>query len=282
MQVPCLTRFGTALLAATVLAFAAGSARAEVRLPGGGTVQKVDFERHIMGLFGRMGCNSGSCHGSFQGKGGLRLSLFGYDPEKDYLALTHDLEGRRINRADPDASLILLKATAQVAHGGQKRFAKDSWPYQLFREWIKQGAPWHKGSGDIASISINPPEYVFPKSGLSGQLQVEAAFADGTKEDVTPLCDFRSNDDSRRRGQPAGPTYIAAARRHGRHRLLSWQRDAGARPGARWSPRRLSVIPLCPKSITSTMTSSPSSNASISFQATYPATANFSAASPST
>jgi hypothetical protein len=196
MQASCLTRCGTALLAATVLAFAAGPARAEVRLPGGGTVQKVDFERHIMGLFGRMGCNSGSCHGSFQGKGGLRLSLFGYDPEKDYLALTHDLEGRRINRADPDASLILLKATAQVAHGGQKRFAKGSWPYQLFRDWIKQGAPWHKGSGDIASISINPPEYVFPKSGLSGQLRVEAAFADGTKEDVTPLCDFRSNDDS--------------------------------------------------------------------------------------
>ena len=92
MQASCLTRFGTALLAATVLAFAAGSARAEVRLPGGGTVQKVDFERHVMGLFGRMGCNSGSCHGSFQGKGGFRLSLFGYDPDKDYLALTRDLE----------------------------------------------------------------------------------------------------------------------------------------------------------------------------------------------
>ncbi len=196
MQASCLTRFGTALLAATVLVFAAGSARAEVRLPGSGAVQKVDFERHIMGLFGRMGCNSGSCHGSFQGKGGLRLSLFGYDPEKDFLALTHDLEGRRINRADPDASLILLKATGQVAHGGQKRFGKDSWPYQLFREWIVQGAPWHKGSGDIASISINPPEYLFPKAGLSGQLRIEAAFADGTKEDVTPLCDFRSNDDS--------------------------------------------------------------------------------------
>ena len=82
-------------------------------------------------------------------------------PQKDYLALTHDLEGRRINRADPDASLILLKATAQIAHGGQKRFAKGSWPYQLFREWIAQGAQWHKGSGDIASISISPPEYAF-------------------------------------------------------------------------------------------------------------------------
>ena len=195
MQAVRLTRMA-AFLAVTALAFAAGAARAEVRLPGGGTVQKVDFERHIMGLFGRMGCNSGSCHGSFQGKGGLRLSLFGYDPEKDYVALTHDLEGRRINRADPDASLLLLKATGQIEHGGQKRFAKGSWPYQLFREWIVQGAQWRKGSGDIASISISPPEYAFPKAGLSGQLRVDAIFADGSKEDVTPLCDFRTNDDS--------------------------------------------------------------------------------------
>ena len=55
-------------------------ADAAVVLPDQGTVEKVDFERHIMGLFGRLGCSAGSCHGSFQGKGGLQLSLFGYDP----------------------------------------------------------------------------------------------------------------------------------------------------------------------------------------------------------
>ena len=191
-----MSRFATSLLAGAALAFAAAPARAEVQLPGGGAVQKVDFERHIMGLFGRMGCNSGSCHGSFQGKGGLRLSLFGYDPEKDYVALTRDLEGRRINLADPDSSLLLLKATGQVQHGGQKRFGKDSWAYRLFREWIADGAPWHKGSGDIASVAVNPPEYAFTKPGLTGQLRVEATFGDGSKEDITPLCDFRSNDDA--------------------------------------------------------------------------------------
>src|SRR4051812_32151377 len=50
----------------------------------------VDFERHVMGVFGRMGCNMGSCHGSFQGKGGFRLSLFGYAPDKDYVSVTRD------------------------------------------------------------------------------------------------------------------------------------------------------------------------------------------------
>src|SRR5438128_2752824 len=81
-------------------------------------VEKVDFERHVMGLFGRMGCNGGSCHGSFQGKGGFQLSLFGYAPDKDYWHLTRGTLARRINPADPDQSLILLKATGQVRHEG--------------------------------------------------------------------------------------------------------------------------------------------------------------------
>src|SRR5437868_1486860 len=94
------------------------SAKAAVDLPGGVSLKEVDFERHVMGLFGRMGCNAGSCHGSFQGKGGFRLSLFGYDPGLDHGALTRDLLGRRISSVDPAQSLILRKATGQVEHGG--------------------------------------------------------------------------------------------------------------------------------------------------------------------
>src|ERR1700722_15526851 len=186
MQALRLTRFGTAFLAATAVASVAGPVRAEVRLPGGGTVKKVDFERHIMGLFGRMGCNSGSCHGSFQGKGGFRLSLFGYEPEKDFRAVTRDLQGRRIDRNDPDNSLLLLKATGRVEHGGQRRFGKESWAYQLFHAWIEQGATWTKGSGSVASLRIAPAEYAFAKAGQKGQLRVTARFADDSEEDVTP------------------------------------------------------------------------------------------------
>jgi len=31
---------------------------------------EVDFDRHVASLFGKLGCNAGSCHGSFQGRGG--------------------------------------------------------------------------------------------------------------------------------------------------------------------------------------------------------------------
>lgn len=155
-----------------------------------------DFERHLMGLLGRLGCNSGSCHGSFQGKGGLRLSLFGHDPEKDYWALTRDVLARRINPLDPDRSLLLLKATAQIEHGGGKRFERDSWQYRTFRDWIAASAPWRKGSGELARLAITPEEMVLRGSVQASQLRVQAIFADGSEEDVTRLCDFRSNDEA--------------------------------------------------------------------------------------
>ena len=128
-----------------VLLLGAGRASAAVDLPGGKTLGKVDFERHIMGLFGRTGCNAGGCHGSFQGKGGFRLSLFGYEPEKDFIAITRDSLARRINPIDPDNSLLLLKATGQCRHGGGMRFGKGTWQYQIIREWIVNGTPSSKG-----------------------------------------------------------------------------------------------------------------------------------------
>src|SRR5262249_44726415 len=96
----------------------ASPALADVTLPGGRTLGKVDFERHVMGVLGRAGCNAAACHGSFQGKGGFRLSLFGSEPDKDFLAVTRDAARRRIDLESPDSSLLLLKPTGQVRHGG--------------------------------------------------------------------------------------------------------------------------------------------------------------------
>jgi Protein of unknown function (DUF1549)/Protein of unknown function (DUF1553) len=158
--------------------------------------EKVDFERHIMGLLGRLGCNAGSCHGSFQGKGGFRLSLFGYDPEMDYAAITRDSQARRINRTDPDNSLFLLKPTGQIAHGGGRRFSKDSWQYQMFREWIVSGMSRDAGSGTVKQVSVSPPEHTFKKLNEKLKLIVKATFADGSSQDITALTDFRTNDEA--------------------------------------------------------------------------------------
>src|SRR5947209_637744 len=150
-----------------------------VRVDDNRALEKVDFERHVMGLLGRMGCNAGACHGSFQGKGGFRLSLFGYDPASDYSALAREGLGRRINPVAPDRSLLLLKATGQVAHGGGRRFARDSWQYRVFRHWIAAGASWQEGSGKVVAMTVSPDESVQLPLEQTGRVRTRAHFADG-------------------------------------------------------------------------------------------------------
>ena len=129
-------------LAALLGARPSGAAGAEpVRLPDGTELAVVDFDRHVAGLFGRLGCNTGACHGSFQGRGGLNLSLFGHDPARDYRSLTRDAMGRRVAPLDPDRSLLLLKGTGRVPHEGGQRFAADSWEYRVIRLLDRRGRP---------------------------------------------------------------------------------------------------------------------------------------------
>ena len=194
MRTASKLRFLLALIPALVLF--GSRVDAAVDLPGGKKLEKVDFERHIMGLFGRAGCNAGGCHGSFQGKGGFRLSLFGYEPGKDFVAVTRESLGRRINPVDPDNSLLLLKATGQVEHGGGMRFGRDTWQYNIIREWIVAGAPSSYGSGEVKSVAVSPSELAFNKAGEIRPIQVQATFADGSVNDITCFCDFRTNDEA--------------------------------------------------------------------------------------
>jgi hypothetical protein len=189
---------------AVVVGLFASSGQGAVPLPTGGEVTKVDFERHLMGLLTKAGCNMGSCHGSFQGKNGFRLSLFGYEPAMDYAALTRDNWGRRLNPQSPDSSLLLLKATGQVPHEGGMRFGKGSWMYQMFAEWIRQGAKWSPGSGSVQRLEITPGDFALLADGKGVQVRVTAHFADGTREDVTPFCDFKISDEAVAHLTPTG------------------------------------------------------------------------------
>jgi hypothetical protein len=187
-------RFLYALVAAIV---APGASYAdEVKLPTGGTVKEVDFERHIMGLLSKVGCNMGSCHGSFQGKNGFRLSLFGYEPAMDFANLVRDNLGRRVNTLRPDESLLLQKATGATYHDGGMRFGKDGWVYNVFREWIRSGAKWKRDSGEIKSLDVTPGDFALLKDAKPLQVTVKATFADGSVEDITPFCDFKITDDA--------------------------------------------------------------------------------------
>ncbi len=161
-----------------------------VTLPGGVKLRRVDFERHVMGVVGRLGCNGGSCHGSFQGRGGFRLSLFAYDFDRDFGELTD-----RVDIDDPDASYLLDKPTMREEHGGGLRMEPDSWQYKLVTRWIAEGARREPGSGKINKIETVPREYRFSRPGQTAQVKVMATFEDGARENITPFCHLRVNDE---------------------------------------------------------------------------------------
>src|SRR5271166_3366199 len=89
------------------------------------------FLNDVIPLLTRLGCNQGACHGKNAGQNGFRLSLRGYAPEWDYLSLTREFSGRRINPAVPEASLVLQKPLGRASHEGGKLFQEGSRAYQL-------------------------------------------------------------------------------------------------------------------------------------------------------
>src|SRR5204863_4737129 len=99
----------------------------------------VSFRNDVMAVLSKAGCSAGTCHGNKNGKGGFKLSLRGQDPDVDYLTLTRDSLGRRINPIEPEDSLILLKPNTQVAHEGGLGFKKRSEEQEILRRWIAGG-----------------------------------------------------------------------------------------------------------------------------------------------
>jgi hypothetical protein len=154
-----------------------------------------DFQKHVLPLLGRLGCNGRTCHGSFQGQGGFSLSMFGYDFEADHKALTGGDEPR-VNLKKPDESLILYKPTHEDDHGGGQRFEPAGWEHRLLGRWIESGAKGlPDGPNRIVRFDVTPAEIAFSKPGETAQLKCVAIWEDGTREDVTALTRFQTNDD---------------------------------------------------------------------------------------
>src|SRR5437868_8830257 len=153
-------------LAAGLLVAAMVAVRASANEP-------VSFERDVMAVLSKAGCNLGACHGNFNGKGGFRLSLRGEDPAADHAALLRQVDQRRVNLMEPEASLILQKPTGQVVHQGGLRFNRDSIEYQILRDWIAGGAPGPASKTPaLTRLEVSPRESVLIEPIETAQLQV--------------------------------------------------------------------------------------------------------------
>jgi hypothetical protein len=153
------------------------------------------FRREVMSVFNTSGCNAGSCHGIPSGRGGFRLSLWGFDPAADFLAVSHEERGRRANRLDPSASLILAKAQGLIPHQGGRRFAPNSAAAKILAAWIAEGLPDDPaGLPAVHSLTVLPGSRALPAPARYQQLAVIAKFGDNSERDVTRLTVFTSSE----------------------------------------------------------------------------------------
>ncbi|MBL8724482.1 MAG: DUF1553 domain-containing protein [Planctomycetes bacterium] len=181
----------------TLLAVLPGiEVRVPVQVEHADLVPPISFRNEVVPILTRSGCNAGSCHGAAVGKEGFGLSLFGYHPERDHLALTRELRSRRIHPEAPEQSLLLLKATAAVPHKGNQRFTVDSPRYRDLRDWIAAGAPDDgKVAPALVGIELLPAAAVLVGPGQPLHLQVRARYADGSDRDVTELALWSSSNE---------------------------------------------------------------------------------------
>lgn len=167
------------------ISVAGHTAELSVAVKGAEVNRPVSFVRDVQPALGRMGCNAGTCHGAKDGKDGFKLSLRGYDALYDHRALTDDISARRFNRAAPDQSLILLKATGSIPHVGGVRTDVGDRYYDIVRAWINGGAALDLDSPRVTSISVFPQNPIVPRAGMKQQISVQATFSNGEIRDVT-------------------------------------------------------------------------------------------------
>ncbi|MBI3667730.1 MAG: DUF1549 domain-containing protein, partial [Acidobacteria bacterium] len=182
---------GTTMLTAS---FAGRTATARVRVEDAAGSAVPNFRNHVLPVMTKVGCNSGACHGALAGKNGFKLTLRAYDPEVDYQVLTREGIGRRVSRLEPAQSLILLKPTFTIPHGGGKRFEVGSPEYNILVDWIASGAPPPSDSDPrIQGVEIFPRS-AWLEPGAEQQVLVRARYSDGHTEDVTRWVKFSSTD----------------------------------------------------------------------------------------
>ena len=153
----------------------------------------VSFREEILPILTKAGCNSGGCHGKAEGQNGFKLSVFGFDPLADHTAIIKESRGRRVTLTAPAQSLLLLKSSAQMPHGGGQRIHQHSLWYQRLVRWISEGAVLsQQEQPPLAKILVQPANLVLqPRA--SQQLQVTAVDAAGKHFCVTAEAEFDSN-----------------------------------------------------------------------------------------
>jgi hypothetical protein len=153
------------------------------------------FENDVIPIFSRFGCNASGCHGKAEGQNGFKLSIFGFAPDDDHAALVQEGRGRRTVPTIPEKSLLLLKASGGMPHGGGVRIRRNSGEYRVLHGWISAGTPMgESNAAKVVGLSLFP-ELRHMRMESTQQLQVIAEYSDGRRADVTHHAKFQTNNE---------------------------------------------------------------------------------------
>ena len=190
-------------LARLTAEFGGRSVEADIRIRAAAGTRSPSFALDLEGIFTRQGCNDSHCHGSVKGRGGFKLSSQAGNPREDhrwivrggtfqiYSPESAGPETPRIRPEAPGKSLLLLKPTLQMPHGGGQRLDPAGPEYQALLQWIGRGAPYGNGGPVIERLQVMPRQIVLERD-RSQQLVVTAWLSDGSREDFTRRVHYRS------------------------------------------------------------------------------------------
>lgn len=171
-------------------------ATATVRVVSADQPHRWSFRHDVQSVLSKIGCNMGACHGALAGKGGFRLSLRGYDPQADFLAITREARGRRIEIGNPGQSLLLAKPTGALPHKGGLKLDTQSRDYRILSEWVTNGAAApHDDDPILERISVSP-ETALLSPGDQTRVLVHAHYDDGRVVDVSHWSQFTATDEA--------------------------------------------------------------------------------------
>ena len=156
----------------------------------------IGFKEQVGPILSKHGCNMGACHASQYGKGGFKLSVFGFDPANDRRAIVRDHHQRRVSLVRPEGSLFLRKPTMQVPHSGGHRLGRNSVDHDILVAWLLGGAGGPESKAPkVTGLQVFPTRHVGP-AGTEQQLRVVARYSDKTTRDVTAWAKYDSMDEA--------------------------------------------------------------------------------------
>src|SRR5712692_2121199 len=156
----------------------------------------IRFSPDVISVLTIKGCNSSGCHGSPAGQNGFKLSLFGYDTAADHEMIVHKHDGRRVDMANPERSLLLRKPLFEIPHGGGRLIERDSEEYRTLVKWLQQGARLESDGARLTRLEMYPDERILVGKGARLSVVVIGRLSDGTTRDMTREVRSSSSDET--------------------------------------------------------------------------------------